>query len=79
MPRLAEYFEKNRYKPKYKIGDRVKGMYHNIPFVGTVYNDSVVSEEQGPNVIIHLDLPLKYNNYYLNIIQVKHDNIKEYK
>ena len=32
---LAEYFEQNRYKSKYDIGDRIFGYWNNIPFIGT--------------------------------------------
>lgn len=79
MASLAEYFEKNRYKPKYFIGDRVFGYYHKIPFVGTVGNDTMISEEQGPRISIHLDLPLKYQDTIYTIIIVKHKDIKPYK
>jgi len=79
MPSLAEYFEKNAYKPKYFIGDRVFGYYHKIPFVGTVGNDTMISEEQGPRISIHLDLPLKYQDKVHSVIIVKHKDIKPYK
>jgi hypothetical protein len=79
MASLAEYFEKNAYKPKYFIGDRVFGYYHKIPFVGTVGNDTMISEEQGPRISIHLDLPLKYQDKIHSVIIVKHKDIKPYK
>ena len=79
MASLAEYFEKNRYKPKYVIGDRVFGYYHKIPFVGTVGNDTLISEIEGPRISILLDLPLKYDGKVYNVIIVKHKDIKAYK
>ena len=79
MASLAEYFEKNRYKPKYVIGDRVFGYYHKIPFVGTVGNDTLISEIEGPKISILLDLPLMYENKVHTVIIVKHKDIKYYK
>ena len=32
---LSEYFEKNRPKGSFMLGDRVEGKYEGIPFVGT--------------------------------------------
>lgn len=75
MTNLAQYFEKNRYKPKYKIGDRVHGTWNKIPFRGSVANDSLVSEEVGPIVSIFLDLPIVHKNITHNIIVVTHKNI----
>ncbi len=77
MTKYAEYFEKNRPKPKWFIGDRVFGKWNKIPFVGTVLNDNMVCEEEGPRVSIHLDLPLKYNKEYKTIIFVKQKDIKK--
>lgn len=79
MGNVADYFERNRYKPKYDIGDRVFGKYHKIPFVGSVGNDRLISEITGPEVTIHLDLPLKYDGKIYNVIIVKHKDIKPYK
>lgn len=79
MGNLSDYFEKNRYKAKYQIGDRVIGKYKGIPFVGSVGNDRVVSEETGPEITVHLDLPLKIKEKCCTIIVVKHKDIKMYK
>ena len=76
---LAEYFAENRYKAKYSIGDRVSGHYHKIPFVGTVGNDRLINEISGPEITIHLDLPIKIDNVYKQFIIVKHKDIKPYK
>jgi hypothetical protein len=79
MASLAEYFEKNRYKPKYFIGDRVKGKWNKIPFIGTVGNDNLVSELEGPKISVFLDLPIKYKDKVYTIIFVKHKDITYFK
>lgn len=76
MPSLAEYFKANRYKPKWFIGDRVEGKWNNIPFVGSVGNDSLVSEEEGPRVSVILDLPILYKEKVHNILIVKSKDLK---
>jgi hypothetical protein len=78
MPSLAEYFAANRYKARYEIGDRVFGYYKKIPFIGSVGNDTLINEEEGPRVSIHLDLPIKVDNAYKTVIIVKHKDIKSY-
>lgn len=72
MVSLAEYFVKNRYKAKYSIGDRVRGVYNGVPFAGSVGNDTLISEEEGPRVSVHLDLPIEGKS----VIIVKHKDIK---
>jgi hypothetical protein len=79
MPSLADYFAKNRYKAKWCIGDRVTGKWHKLPFVGTVGNDTLISELEGPRVSVHLDLPLKFKDKYYSIIFVKPNEIKQFK
>ena len=76
---LAEYFSLNRYQAKYDIGDRIIGKWNKIPFVGTVGNDTQINEIEGPRISVHLDLPLKYNNQWHNIIFVKHKDVKLFK
>ncbi len=76
MPNYAEYFAKNAYKPKYYIGDRVFGYYKKIPFIGSVGNDNLVSEIEGPRISVHLDLPMKTDQGILRLIIVKHKDIK---
>lgn len=75
MPSVAEYFQKNRYKPKYFMGDRIAGKWNNIPFRGSVANDSLVSEEEGPKVSIFLDLPITHKKQTHTIITVQHKDI----
>jgi hypothetical protein len=76
MASYREYFERVAYKPRYLIGDRVKGVYNKIPFVGTVGNDTVISLEEGPRVSVHLDLPIKLTDSVKSVIIVKHKDIK---
>lgn len=77
MTDYAKYFADNRPKPKWFMGDRVFGRWNKIPFIGTVGNDGMVSEEQGPMVSVFLDLPIKYKNEIKNIVFVKQKDIKK--
>lgn len=77
MVSLADYFASNRYKAVYSIGDRVYGKFNKTPFIGSVGNDTVINEEQGPRVSIHLDLPIKVDGEYKSVIIVKHKDIKQ--
>jgi hypothetical protein len=79
MGNLSDYFERNAYKPKYFLGDRVFGKWNKIPFVGTVGNDTVISEVEGPRISIHLDLPIKLEDKIVSVIIVKHKDIKPLK
>lgn len=79
MSNLARYFEAKAYKPKWDIGDRVFGHWNKIPFVGSVGNDRYISDITGPEITIHLDLPIKYKDKVHNILIVKHKDIKAYK
>lgn len=76
MSLVKKYFNENRYKPKFFIGDRVTGKFHKIPFCGTVANDSEISIEEGPRIQVFLDLPLKYKDVFYTFITVKHHDVK---
>lgn len=76
MVGLAEYFGNIRYMGKWFLGDRVFGHYNKIPFIGTVGNDFEVNETVGPQVTIHLDLPIIVDNVKKNVILVKPKDIK---
>ena len=76
MPNYAEYFDRITYRPKYFIGDRVFGYYQKIPFIGSVGNDSKISEIEGPRVSVHLDLPMQTQDGIRRVILVKHKDIK---
>ena len=77
MGNQTDYFNRIGYKPKYFIGDRVFGKWNKIPFIGTVGNDRLINELEGPTITIQLDLPIKCNNTLYNIIVVKHRDIKK--
>jgi hypothetical protein len=79
MGSQSEYFERTGYRPKYFLGDRVIGHWNKIPFVGSVGNDTLISNIEGPRITIHLDLPIKYQDTWHNVIVVKHKDIKAYK
>ena len=79
MGNVANYFEKVAYKPKWFIGDRVMGRWNKIPFVGTVGNDTVISEIEGPRVSVHLELPIRFKDKIHNVVFVKPNDLKEYR
>ena len=74
MGNQTDYFERIGYRAKYQIGDRVFGHWNKIPFVGTVGNDRVI-DKTGPQVTIHLDLPIKHEQQVRNVIVVQHRDI----
>ena len=79
MASLADYFEKHRYKPKWFCGDRVQGKFNKIPFIGSVLNDTLYSEKEGPIVFISVDLPLSYKGKIYRTIKMKPNSLKERK
>lgn len=79
MGTQTDYFERIGYKPKWFIGDRVFGHWNKIPFVGTVGNDRLINHTDGPEITVHLDLPIKYKDKVHNMLIVKHKDIKAYK
>jgi hypothetical protein len=79
MGNLSDYFERNAYKPKYFLGDRVFGHWNKIPFIGTVGNDTIISNLEGPRISIHLDLPILLTGQRHSVIIVKHKDIKPLK
>ena len=74
MGNQTDYFERIGYRAKYQIGDRVFGHWSKIPFVGTVGNDRVI-DKTGPQVTIHLDLPIRFEQQVRNVIVVRHRDI----
>lgn len=79
MSNLTQYFENKAYQPTWFIGDRVQGKWNKIPFVGTVGNDTVISEIEGPRVSVHLELPIKFKDNVHTIIFVQPKDLKEYR
>ena len=55
---------------------RVSGLHNKIRWVGSVGNDTVISETEGPVLHILLDLPLKINGVYQYILVTKHTTVK---
>lgn len=79
MPTMADEFSKSRYVPKYEFMARVQGTYKKVPFVGSVGNDTVISEAQGPVLHIHLDLPMKIDGKVTDHLFCKHSEITHLK
>ena len=76
---LAEYFRENRYRATFEMGDRVSGVHEGVPFIGTVGNDTQISEEEGPRVSVHLDLPFPKTKSTILIVKPKTlKRLKEY-
>ena len=75
MANLTEWFEKKeQYKPTWENGARVFGRWNKIPFVGMV-----VADREKDHILIHSDLPIKFDNKLNNIIIVKHKDITKLK
>jgi hypothetical protein len=72
---LTEYFKKTCYKSKYEFGTRFYGKYGKIPFIGTGF-DTLRSEEQGPIIVVTLDLPIKIKDKLHYVITVKPKDVK---
>ena len=79
MGTQTDYFNRIGYKHTYDIGDRVEGKWNGIPFVGSVGNDRLVNEDDGPEVTICVDLPIMYEGKTRTTIIVKHKDIKRRK
>lgn len=79
MGTQTDYFNRIGYKHVYDIGDRVFGYWNRIPFVGSVGNDRLINHTTGPEVTVHLDLPLKYQDRVYTFLIVKHKDIKPYR
>ena len=76
MPNYREYFAHTGYQATYQIGDRICGRWNGIPFVGTVGNDRLVNNTNGPEITVHLDLPVQYQNNIYRYIIVNHNDVK---
>jgi len=79
MGNQTDYFNRIGYQPTWFIGDRVFGKWNKIPFVGTVGNDRKINERDGPEITVHLDLPIKFKDKVYTFIIVKHKDIKAFK
>jgi len=75
MGRQSDWFIARGYKHTYDLGDRIRGKWNTIPFVGSVGNDRIVNEINGPEITVHLDLPIKFEGKVHNIIITKHKDV----
>jgi hypothetical protein len=76
MPNYAEYFARTGYQATYQIGDRVTGRWNRIPVTGTVGNDRLVNHTDGPEITVHLDLPVRYQDQTLTVVIAKHQDVR---
>lgn len=76
---LTEYFKRTGYQAQYHLGDRVTGVYQGRRFMGTVGNDRLVSLATGPEVLVHLDLPLRIDDQTHVLLTVQHRDIRPLK
>ena len=79
MGTQTDYFDRIGYKHTYDIGDRVIGKYNKVPFVGTVGNDRLINHNDGPEITIHLDLPILVDKVPKMFIIVKHKDVRRLK
>lgn len=72
MANYAEYFEARDPKPnpKFVYGDRVFGRWNKIPFIGMIVRE--VEKE----VLVHVDLPVKYDKQYNHILRLNRNDVK---
>ena len=75
----AVYFYMCRYKSVYFLGDPVEGEYEGKKWKGTVAIDTVISEEEGPHVLVFLDEPIMVANEERTMLKLKHDQLKPIK
>ena len=67
---LADYFkerDKNKPTPKWNYGDRIMGKVGKVPVVGMVVREDYEDPEM---VLCHLDLPIKVDGEYRNVVYV---------
>jgi hypothetical protein len=79
MGNQSDYFNRIGYKHTYDIGDRVFGHWNQIPFVATVGNDRLINHRDGPEITVHLDLPIKYQGTVYHMLVVKHQDVRPYR
>lgn len=75
MKTLTDYFKDTSWKAKYQIGDRVRGRWNGVPFTGSVAINTMINEEEGPYVVVFLDLPIKWNEKIHTIVKVDLEDI----
>ena len=75
MGRQSDWFNAIGYKHTYDLGDRIMGLWNGIPFVGSVGNDRLVNDLDGPEITVHLDLPIRIEDKIHRIIITKHADV----
>ena len=72
MANYAEYFDARdaKTKPKFEYGNRVFGKWNKIPFIGMIIRE--VEKE----VLVHVDLPVKYDKQYISILRLNRNDVK---
>ena len=77
MGNQTDYFNRVGYKAIYDIGDRIIGRWNSIPFVGTVGNDRLINHTDGPEITVHLDLPIYLQDQSYRFVIVKHKQVRK--
>lgn len=77
MGNQTDYFNRVGYQATYDIGDRVIGRWNGIPFVGTVGNDRLINHVDGPEITVHLDLPIYVQGQSYRFIIAKHKQVRK--
>ena len=76
MSRLTDYFARRAVPVQWHAGDRVQGQWQGVPFIGTVAVEHLVSEAQGSEVTVFLDLPIVLDNQTYRQVTVKPQDLK---
>jgi hypothetical protein len=77
MGNQTDYFDRVGSRATYDIGDRVIGRWNGIPFVGTVGNDRLINHVDGPEITVHLDLPIRYQDQSYRFVIVRHNQVRK--
>jgi hypothetical protein len=73
----TEYFRRTAYQPTYLIGDRVSVRQGPLLMIGTVGTDRLVNLERGPEVVVHLDLPIRNSEGLVqHLVVAPHNTVK---
>jgi hypothetical protein len=79
MASLKEQFELReslKPKPKWVYGDRVSSKVGKVPVIGMVIRENY---EDSSQVLVHLDLPVKYEDEYRWVLYVPSRGMKRLK
>jgi hypothetical protein len=79
MSTLKEQFEArdaDKPKPKWVYGDRVSSKVGKVPVIGMVIREKYTEPDM---VLVHLDLPVKYEDEYRWVLYVPSKGMKRLK